>query len=61
MIIILHRKMSQTRAGKNKIPDKNTPSQADINTNMAADSEPTLKAIIDMVKNTNGTVTMMET
>ena len=53
--------MPQTRAGANTIPDKSTPLQTDINTNMATDPETTLKAILDMVRNTNSTVTMMET
>ena len=53
--------MPTTLTGAKSITDITDILQPNANTNMVADQEPTLKAIFDMVKNTNLTVTTMET
>ena len=52
--------MPETRGGAKSTLKDPTTTEVNTNTNMAADAEPTLKAIFDMVKNTNTTVTTME-
>ena len=52
--------MPTTRTGATSITEKTDTPQPNQETNMAAEPEPTLKAIFDRVKNTNNTVTTME-
>ena len=52
--------MPKTRSGANATPETSDSTENLDNTNMAAENEPTLKAIFDMVKSTNNTVTSME-
>ena len=52
--------MPKTRTGANTIQERDDISKNPENTNMAAEAEPTLKDIFDMVKCTNSTVTSME-
>ena len=52
--------MPKTRSGANATPGISDSTENLDNTNMAAENEPTLKAIFDIVKSTNNTVTSME-
>ena len=53
--------MPETRGGAKSTPEDTTNTEKPTESIMAAEAEPTLKAIFDMVKNTNATVTTMET
>ena len=52
--------MPRTRTGAKSITENLENIQPSADINMAADDQPTLKAIFDMVKTTNNTVTTME-
>ena len=52
--------MPKTRTGEKTTPETSDKSENLDITNMAAENEPTLKAIFDIVKSTNNTVTSME-